>query len=86
MGDGRPPALEGFPCYPQDEGQSDDDYGNGGRGADDMVNTSDHDEIDTAGGGRGRGDLCIISVDTNPNARDTVGNGCNQVREVHYAD
>jgi hypothetical protein len=66
------------------------DVGNGGRGNGDVVNVADLDERDTARGGSGRGDRCIIGVDQNATAdtaddtRDQAGRGCELVVERTY--
>jgi hypothetical protein len=70
--------------------ETDRDFGTGGRGADDKVNVADRDELDTAAGGRGRSDLCILGEDEKDTAseaddvRDDRGRGCEQVQVVEY--
>ena len=66
------------------------DFGNGGRDADDLVNVADSDTLDTAKGGGGRGDRCIIGVDQNHTAdtsddtSDAVDGECERVTRVYY--
>jgi len=66
------------------------DFGHGQEGDEDLVDVSDPDTMDTAGGGPGTGDTCIITVDQHGTAdvaddsRDVAGAECEVVTEVIY--
>jgi hypothetical protein len=66
------------------------DRGAAQEGPRDLVNVADTDTFDTAGGGPGGGDRCIITLDQNGTAdpsddqRDNFGLECEIVREVIY--
>ena len=61
------------------------DFGHGQEGRKDLVDVSDTDTMDTAGGGPGEGDKCIITVNLATGTRDEAALGCEEVTaEIIY--